>query len=105
MQEIHRQAKQTLENIPWSMKKYYNQKETKQRSIKVGDLGMLNANNIRTKRPSKKLGLKLYGPDKVLERRRSRAYKLDISPRWKIDPGFHVSLLEPYRASKRPNHE
>ena len=96
MQDIHRQAKQTLENTTESRKKYYDWKATEQPSIEVGDLVMLNAKNIRTKPPSKKLSLKLYGPFKVLERKGSWACKLDISPRWKIHPVFHVSLLEPY---------
>ena len=30
---------------------------------------------------------------------------MEISPRWKIHLVFHVSLLEPYRASNRPNRE
>jgi len=87
------------------MKKYHDREATEQPSIEVGDLVMLNAKNIPTKRPSKKLSLKLYGPLKVLEKKESRAYKLEISPRWKIHPVFHVSLLEPYRASKRLNRE
>jgi len=105
IQDIHGQAKQTLENTRELMKKYYDRKATEQPSIEVGDLVMLNAKNIRTKRPSKKLSPKLYGPFKVLEKKGSRAYKLEISPRWKIHPVFHVSLLEPYRASNRPNRE
>jgi len=103
MQDIHQQAKQTLENTRESMKKYYDPKGTAHPNIEVGDLVMLNAKNIRTKRPSKKLSPKLYGPFKVLEKKGSRAYKLEISPRWKIHHGFHVSLLEPYRASNRRN--
>jgi len=105
MEDIHRQAKQTLENTQEWMKKYYDQKATELPGIEVGDLVMLNAKNIRTKQPSKKLSPKRYGPFKVLEKEESRAYKLEISPRWKIHPVFHVSLLEPYRASNRPNHE
>ena len=66
---------------------------------------MLNAKNIRTKRPTKKLSHRLYGLFKVLEKRGNRAFKLDISPRWKIHPVFHVSLLEPYKVSDRPNRE
>ena len=66
---------------------------------------MLNAKNIRTKRPSKKLAPKLYGPFEILEKRGNRAFKLQLSPRWKIHPVFHVSLLEPFRKSKRPNRE
>ena len=104
MQDIHRQAKQNLESTRESMKKYYDRKATEQPSIEVGDLVMMNAKNIPTKRPSKKLSPKLYGPFKVLERRGSRAYKLEISPPWKIHLVFHLSLLEPYRASNRPHH-
>jgi len=99
MQDIHRQVKQTLENTRESMKKYYDRKATEQPSIEVGDLVMLNAKNIRPKPPSEKLSPKLYRPFKVLEKRGSRAYKLKISPPGKIHPVFHVSLLEPYRAS------
>jgi len=103
MQDIHRQAKQTLENTRESMKKYYDRKGTEQPSINVGDLVMLNAKNIRTKRPSKKLCPNLYGPFKVLEKKESTASKLEIARRWKLHPVFHVSLLEPYRASTRAN--
>jgi len=103
MQDIHRQAKQTLENTLESMKKYYDQKAMEQPSIEVCDLVMLNAKNIRSKPPSKKVSPKLYGSFKVLEKKGSRVYKLDISLWWKIHPVFHVSLLEPYRASSRPN--
>jgi len=66
---------------------------------------MLNAKNIRTKRPSKKLSQKLYGPFKILEQRGNRAFKLEISPWWKIHPAFHVSLLEPYWTSVRDERE
>jgi len=105
MQAIHQQAKQTLENTRESMKKYYDQKATTQPNIKVSDLVMLNAKNIRTKRPSKKLSSRLYGPFKVLEKKGSQSYNLEIARRWKIHPVFLVSLLEPYRASNRPNRE
>ena len=103
--DIYQQVKETLENTRELMKKYYDRKTTEQPSIEVGDLVMLNAKNIRTNRPSKKLSPILYGPFKVLEKKARKAYKLEIWPRWKIRPVFHVSLLEPYRASNRPNRE
>jgi len=105
MQDVHRQVKQTLENTRQSMKKYCDRKGMEQPSIEVGGLVMVNAKKIGTKRPSKKLSPKLYGSFKVLEKKGSRAYKLEISPRWKIHPVFHVSLLECYRASNRPDRE
>jgi len=73
MQDIHRQAKQNLENKRELMKKYYDRTATEQHSIEVGDLVMLNAKNLSTKRPSKKLSPKPYGPFKVLEKKGSRA--------------------------------
>ena len=73
MQDIPRQAKQTIENTRESMKKYYHRKGTEQPSIEVGELVMLNAKKIRTKRRSKKPTPKLYGPFKVLEIKGSRA--------------------------------
>jgi len=77
------------------MKRYYNRKETEQPSIEVCDLVILNAKNIRTKRPSKKLSPKLYGPFKVLKKKGSRAYKLEISLRWKIHPVFKFRYWNP----------
>jgi len=53
MQDIHRQAKQTLENTQESMDKYYDRTAMEQPSIEVGDLIMLNAKNIRTKQPQR----------------------------------------------------
>ena len=105
MHDIHRQARQTLENTRESRKQYYHRKGTEQPDIKVGYLVMLNGKNMQTKRPSKKLSLQLYGPFTVLDRKGSRAYKLEISPQWKILPVFHVTLLEHYRASNPPNRE
>ena len=48
----------------------------------------------------KKLSPMLHGPFKVLEVKKGEwPFKLEISPRWKIHPVFHVWLLEPYRES------
>jgi hypothetical protein len=105
MKSIHEQAQEALEHTREAMKRYYDRKATQQPDIKVGDKVMLNAKNIRTKRPSKKLAPKMYGPFQVLEKRGDRAFKLAISERWKIHPVFHVSILEPYRTSIRPGRE
>jgi len=48
----------------------------------------------------------MHGSFKVLEvKKGERAFKLEISSRWKIHPIFHLSLLEPYRASTREGRE
>jgi len=106
MQVTHQHARKALEQTREEMSKYYDQKARQQPDIKVGGLVMLNANNIRTKRPTKKLSPRMPGPFKVLEiKTGERAFKVEISPQWKIYPIFHVSLLEPYRASAREGRE
>jgi len=106
MQVTHQHARKALEQTREEMSKYYHRKARQQPDIKVGDLVMLNAKNIRTKRPTKKLSPRMHGPFKVLEvKKGERAFKLEISPRWKIHPIFDVSLLEPYRASAREGRE
>ena len=105
MKMIHDQAMEAVEKRREATKKYYDRKAIPQPDIKIGDRVMLNTKNIRTKRPSKKLAPKIYGPYTVLEKRGDRAYKIDLSARWKIHPVFHVSLLEPYQVSVRPNWE
>ena len=67
MQTTHQKAKAALEKTREDMSKYYDQKAKLQPDIKVGDLVLLNAKKIRTKRPTKKLSAKLHGPFKVLE--------------------------------------
>jgi len=66
---------------------------------------MLNRKNIRTKRPSKKLSSKLYGPFEIIEAKGERIFKLEISLTWGIHPTFHVSLLEPYQMSIQEGRE
>ena len=105
MKIIQEKARTILEQTREVMKKYYDCRATPQPDIDIGDLVLLNAKNIETKRPKKKLKLKLYGPFKVLEKRGNRAHKLNIPPVCKIYPVFQVSLLEPYKVSDHPNQE
>src|SRR5437588_3644565 len=67
--------------------------------MSIRDLVILNAKNIRTKRLTKKLAPKLYGPFKILEKIRTQSYRLELNKRRRIHNVFHVSLLEPYKSS------
>jgi len=59
---------------------------------------MVNAKNIKTKRPSKKLDYKLRGKFEIEKLYGTNAYRLKLTPfSGKIHLVFHVSLLEPYR--------
>lgn len=57
----------------------------------------LNAKNIKTSRPSKKLDHKRLGPFKIIERISSSAFRLDLPHSMRfIHPVFHASLLTPH---------
>jgi len=58
MQTTHQHAKRALEETREEMREYCNRKARQQTDIKVGDLVMLNAKNIHTKRPTKTLSSK-----------------------------------------------
>ena len=64
-------------------------------SYKPGDFVWVNSKNIRTLRPRKKLDWKYLGPFKVLESVGTHAYRLDLPPRMRYHPVFHVNLLRP----------
>jgi uncharacterized protein (DUF952 family) len=103
MNSIHTKAKEALEQTRATMNKYYDQHRQEQPVYQVGDQVMLQARNIRTKRPTKKLAPKLYGPFRIKKKIGTRAYELDLKDRWRIHKVFHTTLLEPYR--ENPFHE
>ena len=91
MKEVHIRASKTLEDTRAAMSKYYDKGKMEHPSYEVGDIVMLNAKNIRTKRPTKKLAPKLYGPFRILEKIGSRSFRLELQTRWRIHNVFHVS--------------
>jgi len=60
--------------------------------------------NIKTNRPSQKLDIKRLDPFKILEvvNESKLAFKLELVPRMRIHPMFHISLLEPYKINTLP---
>jgi len=63
-------------------------------SFQIGDKVWLNAKNIRTQRPSRKLDNKRHGPYEVKARIGTHAYRLELPNTMKIHNVFHVSLLD-----------
>jgi hypothetical protein len=100
MKATHEAAREALVNTRERMAKHYDQKRIEQPKFQEGDLVMLNAKFIRSRRPAKKLSPKLHGPFKILQAVGKRAFKLDLEARWRIHPVFHVSLLEHYRPNQ-----
>jgi hypothetical protein len=65
------------------------------RQYRVGQLVWLDARNIKTLRPQKKLDWKNLGPFRIAQIVSPHAYKLDLPASMRIHPVFHVSLLLP----------
>jgi hypothetical protein len=96
MKAIYEDYKKELETPRDRMKKYADTTRAESPRYNKGDLVMLNGKNIKTRRPSRKLDHKLYGPFEILELISQTAIRLRLPKTWKIHPIFHVSLIEPF---------
>jgi hypothetical protein len=74
---------------------FANRKRQPARRYRIGQPVYLDARNIKTLRPQKKLDWKNLGPFPILQVVSPHAYKLDLPASIKIHPVFHVSLLRP----------
>ena len=70
---------------------------TNYKPYQKGDKVWLEATNLHTTHPTKKLGPKRYGPFKVLEAVRHVNFRLELPVHWKIHNVFHAKLLHPYK--------
>ena len=60
----------------------------------------LDARNLQTKVPSKKLAPRRYGPFTITEKVSAVVYRLKLPNHMKIHDVFHVDLLTPYRQNQ-----
>ena len=64
---------------------------------KPGDQVWLEASNLKSIHPSRKLGPKRYGPFKIIEKIGHTTYQLLLPDNWKlIHPVFNQDLLMPF---------
>jgi len=98
MEEVHQQCREQLEKTQARMSKYYDSKRLPI-TFNPGDKVLLDGRNLKTKRSSKKLDHKMYGPYAIAKLIGTRAAKLQLPKAMKCHDVFNVSLLEPYKAS------
>jgi RNase H-like domain found in reverse transcriptase/Integrase zinc binding domain/Chromo (CHRromatin Organisation MOdifier) domain len=94
LHEIHERLVENVKAAQDSQARYYDAKHERV-EFKPGDMVSLNASNISTSRPSKKLDWKRLGPYKVIKRIGLQAYQLALPPTMRhLHNVFHVSLLD-----------
>ncbi|KAL7281156.1 hypothetical protein ACG7TL_004464 [Trametes sanguinea] len=104
MEEIQREASAAIKIAQEAMKRSYDRKRGPAREYRAGDWVYLEAYNIHTERPTKKMEDRRYGPFRVAELVGKSAYRLDLPPKWKrIHPVFNEVLLTPAHAPAFPN--
>jgi reverse transcriptase-like protein/integrase-like protein/chromodomain-containing protein/aspartyl protease len=91
---IQEQLKSTLGKAQDDHRSHADTHRQEVPSLQIGDLVYLDARNITSLRPSKKLDSKRLGPFQVKQIVNPVAFELDLPPETRIHPVFHVSLLE-----------
>jgi hypothetical protein len=96
MKSALEEAKAALAKSKDNMTQYYNQKQTPAPEYKPGDQVYLDASDIQTTRPSKKLSLRSLGPFTIEQKVGNGAYWLQLPQSMKqLHPVFNVVKLTP----------
>jgi hypothetical protein len=72
---------------------------------KRGDKVWLDARDIKTTRPAKKLDDKWFGPFQILDKVNDNAYRLKLPTHFLIHPVFHVSKLRAHQEGDFPGRQ
>jgi hypothetical protein len=96
MKDTLEEAKSALTKAKDDMARYYNRRRTPTPVYKPGDKVYLDASDIHTTRPSKKLSHRRLGPFPVERRVGMNAYRLTLLlPMKRLHPVFNVIKLTP----------
>jgi hypothetical protein len=92
--KIRNEARAALEI---ARRKMVERKRVRWEPFKEGDMVWLDASNLNTGYPSKKLAPKREGPFRIKRVKGPVNYELEIPTRWKINPIFHAKDLVLFR--------
>jgi hypothetical protein len=93
MKEVKQETESALKAAADDMKRFYDAKRRPD-EFEVGDEVWLNAKDLTTERPSKKLDYKRLGPFPIIRKVSELAYELKLPRSFKIHPVISASRLE-----------
>ena len=106
MKHIREEANAALRQSAERMKTAYDKHARPSIEYAEGDKVYLEATNIKTHRPSKKLDDKRYGPFKIVKKVGKTAYKLQLPEHWPaVHPVFNECYLTLYHPPVYPNQQ
>ena len=107
LEAIHEKMRDNLAAAQKRAAWAYDKKRVQVPEYKVGDLVLLNARNVKTRRPTKKLDQLFRGPCKIVKAIGTHAYRIELPQhmRGRMHDVFHMSMLEPYVENQIPDRE
>jgi hypothetical protein len=99
---VHHLCHQGLGKASKTMRKYDDKTAKPAPVYQLGDVVMLKARKLKTRRPARKLDAILHGPFRVVKVLSHTALKLELPSQWQIHNAFHVSLIEHFRIPSNP---
>ena len=93
MKTIREEAKTAMKRTKEIMKKQYDKRIRQLQGLKTGEQVWLEARNIQTNWPSKKLDQKRYRLFTIKEKIRQGVYRLELPEGWAIYNVFNEDLL------------
>jgi len=97
LQKSWEEATKAMDKAKKIMKRQFDKKRQNPQGLKEGDNVWLEAKNIHSNRPSKKLDQKRYRPFKVLKMIGQGAFQLKLLEGWIIHNVFNEDLLTQYK--------
>ncbi|KAG9194056.1 hypothetical protein G6011_04091 [Alternaria panax] len=94
MRKLHEELSKNIAHRNLTTAKAANKQRIEGPTFKKGDKVFLSRQNLKTKRPSKKLDNLRVGPFEILEEIGTVNYKLQLPPGMRVHPVFHKKLLE-----------